>query len=145
MFPKYKILYKSVLILSIIGLILPEISFAQTQIVKLPENFEELKEMGLFFLKTIKEKLLSNIEKIWKEEVIPVWQKMYEWSKNIWEKYIWPWLENIWYRILSIFMKEAEMRKPIFEEEFQKEKEELKEELPQVQKSLWERFRELLR
>jgi len=39
----------------------------------------------------------------------------------------------------------VEKRKPIIEEEFKKEKEELKEEVPEVTKSLWEKFKELIK
>lgn len=66
-----------------------------------------------------------------------------------WDSYIVPWLKNIWYKISVPFKKEAERRKPLIEEEFEKEKtqmkEEIKTEIPKTTKSLWERFKELLK
>ena len=63
------------------------------------------------------------------------------------------WENNIWPKIAGWFKKEVEprvkqeyeKRKPMLEQEFQKEKEELKQELPKVSKSLWERFKELIK
>ena len=116
------------------GLILPSFSLAQNQIIKVPETLEGAKEMGERALKEARKQLPGIIEKIWKEQVLPVWQKMWKWFQ-----------ENIWQKIASLFQKEAEKRKPIIEEEFQKEKEELKEELPGTTKSLWEKLKEFLK
>ena len=102
--------------------------------IEAPENLEEAKEMGERALKEAGKQLPGILEKVWKEEVLPIWQKMWEWFKN-----------NIWLKIEALFQKEAQKRKPIIEEEFQKEKEELKEELPETTKSLWEKFKELIK
>jgi len=128
--------------LVILSLILPSFSFAQKEVISPPKTLEEAKEIGEKALEVSKTKLPGIIEKIWKEEVLPVWQKMYEWF-NI----------NIWPKIESWFKKEVQLRakeeiekrKPIIKEEFKKEKEEMKEEVPEVTKSLWERFKELIK
>jgi predicted PurR-regulated permease PerM len=120
--------------LMISGLILPSFSLAQNQIIKIPETLREAKEMGEKALKEAWKQLPGIIEKIWEEQVLPVWQKMWKWFQ-----------ENVWQKIASLFQKEAEKRKPIIEEEFQKEKEELKEELPGTTKSLWEKLKEFLK
>ena len=103
------------------------------------------------------EELPAILKKIWREEALPVWKKMGNWFRNIWENYIKSSLRNFWYsylkpkiqsfleRVKEFLGKEVEERKPIIEEEFEKEKEELMEELPGVTKSLWERFKALLR
>lgn len=93
----------------------------------------------------IKEKLPGTLKKIWNEEILPVWQKMGDRAKNIWNSYLYPRLENIWQKIKSVFGEEIEERKPIIEKEFEKEKEEMKGDAPKVGKSLWERFKELIR
>jgi len=67
------------------------------------------------------------------------------WLKKIWQSYIYPFLHKIWQKIDSLFGKEIEQRKPIIKEEFKKETEEMKEELPLVTKSLWEKLKELLK
>jgi len=156
MFNKRKLLYKTIIILSIIGfLTLPNFSSATEQIpqIETPETFEEAEEMGKGFLKETKERLPRILEKIWEEEVIPVWKKMYEKWRNWWNSYIYPWLQNVWQKILKLLGREIEERKPIIEEQFEKEKEELKQELkeeikkeaPEVGKTLWEKFKELIK
>ena len=133
-------LYKTVIIVGVIcGLILPNFSLSQEMTP--PATFGKAKEMALKILKVIKEKLPAIIAQIWKEEVLPVWQKMYDWFK-----------ENIWPKIESWFKKEVqprakeeiEKRKPIIKEEFKKAKEETKKEVPEVTKSFWEKFKELI-
>lgn len=119
---------------------LPQTSFAQEEPpIKVPETFEEAQKIGERALGASKKLLPGIIEKVWKEEVMPMWQKMRNWfKKNIWDPYIAPALE-----------KEIEKRKPIIEEEFQKEKKEMeesvKEEVPRIGKSLWDKFKELIK
>jgi len=151
--------FKIIIIFSLIsGLILPSFSFAQEgeesklssspfatareQEFKQPETVEEVKALGEKALEVGKKELPGVLGTIWKEEILPIWQKMYNWFKI-----------NVWPKIESWFKKEVEprakeeieKRKPAIEEEFQKEKEELKEELPKVGKSLWEKFKELIK
>ena len=138
--------FKIIFFLLIFSLVLPGFSFAQPQSFQTPETLEEATEMGEKALGTTQEKLPGILEKIWKEDILPIWEKMYNWF-----------LINIWPKIESWFKKEVEprvkeeveKRKPIIEEEFKKEKKELKEdvkkELPRVGKSLWERFQELIK
>ncbi|MDP1538790.1 MAG: hypothetical protein Q8M00_02045 [bacterium] len=127
----------SILILSLI--LLPNFSFAQEQFeMSTPETLEEAKKIGEKALGVGKKELPGIIEKIWKEEVLPIWQRMWDWVKA-----------NIWSKIESWIKPEVEKRKQFFEEGFEREKEEMKEEvkteLPKVGKSLWEKFRELIK
>jgi hypothetical protein len=126
----------------IAGLILPGFSFGQQESFQTPETLEEAKEMGEKALETGKEKLPGILEKVWEEEILPVWERMYNWFMVN----VWPGIEN-WFKkeVEPRVKEEVEKRKPIIEEEFQKEKEEAKEELPEVTKSLWERFKELIK
>lgn len=130
---------KLIPVLVIFGLLLPSFSFAQ---VEQPETLEEAKEMGEKALEVSKKELPGILEKIWEEDILPIWKKMYSWF-----------MTNIWPKIESWFKKEVEprvkeeveKRKPIIGEGFKKEKEEIKEELPEVTKSLWEKFKELIK
>lgn len=121
-------------ILVLLGFILPIFSFAQWE--KPPLNITETPEKVLEVIKTA---LPGIIKQIWQEEVLPIWQKMWNWVKtNIWERYF-----------KLFFQKEIEKRKPTIREEFEKEKQETKEsaktEVPQALKSLWEKFKELIK
>ncbi len=137
--------YIKIIILSILTLALtisPVLSFAQiSPEVKLPGNFEEIKDAGLRALGFIPE-FLKGIWDGFSGFCLKVWN----FFKNIWNSYIFPFFDNLWQKTLG---KEIRERKPVIKEEFQKEKQEMKEEikagLPGTFKSLWERFKELIK
>ena len=97
-----------------------------------PETFEEAKELGEQAIKTGIENLPGMMKETFEERVLPIWKKMYEWFET-----------NIMLKIKVLLEQEIETRKPIIEQEFEKEKQELKEELPEVTKSIWQRLKEL--
>jgi len=114
------------IILSIVGLILPNFSFIQaanqqvTQPPKIPENWDEIL--------TIVQKALNIFPTVIKgawQEALTIWRKMANFFKDLWNSYIWPKIEKIWIKILSIFGKEVEMRKEKLPGELEKEKKEL--------------------
>lgn len=143
-----KILPKTIIILSIAILILPSFSFvlAQNQPIEMPGTLDEAKEMGEEFSQEAKEKLPGILEKLWKEEVVPVWGAMWSWAKNWWQETIWPRITGFFKeKIKPPVEEEIEKRKTIIKEEFEKEKEELKKEAPEIGKSLWERFKEIIK
>jgi len=116
------------LIISFLLIIISPLVLAQA-----PETLEEAKEMG--------EKMLWGFPEALKgpwQEALGIWGRMADWFKNIWDSYIYPWFWNI-------LGKEVERRKPEVIEEFEKEKEEMKEDIPKATKSLWERFKELIK
>ena len=125
---------KVIIILTILGLTLSGFVLAQEGTIGPPETLEEAKEMGEQALQATREKLPEILKRTWRENVLPVWQKMWDWFKI-----------NIWAKIEPRLTGEAEKRKEIIGEEFEKEKEELKEELPGVTQSLWQRFLELIK
>lgn len=120
------------IIFLIVSLVLPGFCLAQED-YQFPQTLEEAKSLGLRIL----EKLPEAIKRTWQEEVLPLWQRMWDWA--------WSRIEPWWHKFLDLLGKEVEKRKPIIEEELRREKEELKEELPRVGESLWERFKELLK
>ncbi|MDD5144828.1 MAG: hypothetical protein PHW72_01770 [Candidatus Pacebacteria bacterium] len=123
----------SIAILS--GLLFSNISLAQLTPPDTVEESKEIIEKGIDL--SIKE-LPQNIMRIFKEEALPVWTKMYTWF-----------YERLGKKIVAWFNKEIspeiKKREPQFKEEFAKEKEEMREDLPQAGKSLWEKFRELIK
>jgi len=129
-----------------LGLLLPNLIFifAQTP-VEAPGTIEEAKEITHEAIDVVEKELPEILERMWREEVIPVWRNMWKWLSNVWNMYIEPRIETLWQRIQEILGKEIEKRKPIIEEETTKEVEEIKKELPEVGKSLWKRFRELIK
>ena len=136
---KFKIIINFLIIFSLIS---PVFSLAQNQPVQPPETLEEVQKIGEKALEVGEKELPGVLEKIWKEEVLPIWEKMYQWCKiNIWPK-IESWFKE---EVEPRVKEEAEKRKPIIEEEFKKEKEEVQGELPEVTKSLWEKFKELIK
>lgn len=111
------------------GLVSPGFIFAQnnsSQTVTPPQTVEEARDFGMKILS----KLPDAAKRVFWEEALPFWQKMWEWAKPV----IDPWLQ----KFLNLLGKEVEKRRPGLEQEFQKEKEE-------IQKDLWERFKDLLR
>ena len=118
------------------------VSFAQSnpQVFGPPETLEGVKNVGM---KTLK--IFPTVFKGLWQEALGAWKGIFQKIKNFWIKYINPWFQSLLKRIEKSFKKEAKRRKPIIEEEFKKEQKEMKKEAPDVGKSLWERFRELLK
>ena len=102
--------------------------------------------------KTTGKKILTGfpglLNRLW-QDVIAFWQKVINLLKNFLNSYITPWLQDIWQKIVFFLGKEVEQRKTEVQEEFEKEKEEMKEEIkreaPKIGKSIWERFKELIK
>lgn len=123
------------LIFIISGMILPLFGFSQA--IKMPETLEEGKTFGWDIVKNLPREFLKIGQKIWEK------------GENIWDSYLLPWLKNVWGKILSIFGQEIERRKEIIKKEFPGEKEEMKKEIktemPKISRTLWERFKELIK
>ena len=102
-----------------------------------PENLSEAQIRGEGVLNAIP----GVLTRLWREFKVYL-SRLLNWLyNNVWLRYIWPQIRNFWYR-------EVEPRKPEVEQEFQKEKQEMgqeiKTEVPKITKSLWERFKELI-
>lgn len=107
-------------------------AFAQLDTVKPPETFEEAKEVGERAIIIGIKELPGIMVTTFKEKVLPVWKDMYDWFDV-----------NIWSQIKPLLWQEVERRKEVVKEEFEEEKQEMKEDIPRVGRSLWERFKEL--
>jgi hypothetical protein len=136
----------ALLILIMSGFLLPVSGFAENQISEPPATLEEAKELGEKSLEVAKEDMPGILERIWNEEAIPLWQKMWDWAKNFWKDTLWPWMRGLWgRRIKPPVEEEMEKRKEIVEESIEKEKEELQETfVPKGIKSFWEELKELV-
>lgn len=146
-------LYRIIIILSIASLILPGFVFGQTtmQAIEAPETIEMAKAFAIKILWM----LPDAIKGVWDNEAMPLWRNMWGKAQDFWynsaRSKIEPrfqWVsgqtEALWSKFLELLGKEVEKRKPELKEEFQKEKEEMRAELPKVGRSLWERLKELL-
>ena len=133
--------YKILIIGVIVGLLLPSFAFVQNQsTITVPETLEEARNTGIKALK-----IFPAVFKGMRQEALEVWQAIFRAIKSFWGKYIQPWLQSLWEKIKTSIFQESKRRKPIIEEEFKKEQKEIKKEAPDVGKSIWERFRELIK
>jgi len=155
-------LHKTSIILSsifiICGLILPNLLYLAAETnsgnVQLPENIEEIKQLGKEVGQKTQAELPGILEKTWKEDIKPLWQKiwgtLWNWFNGLWQNVIRP-------KVKDIFLKEVEpriqeeigKRKPQIEKEIETGKQVIKEEAKQetlkIGQSLWERFQALLK
>lgn len=133
---------KILLIIIILGFVFayvpPSAAQEEQAPIQAPETIQEAQGLGLQILQGIP----GAVKEVWEGEVLPLWAKMWQIAKNIWDRYIFSWIRSLWEQLLSLFGQEIEKRKPIIEQEFQREKEELKQELkekiPDPQKTLWD-------
>ncbi|MFH1820391.1 MAG: hypothetical protein ABH805_00490 [Candidatus Nealsonbacteria bacterium] len=112
------------LIIGVLILSIPQSSLAQSQ----PQTLEEAKSFGWEILN----KLPETIKNIWENQAKPIWLDMWARFKDVWSTYIEPTVNVWWDKILTWFGKEPTN----INEEFQKEKIELKDDI-------WERFKGL--
>ncbi len=130
---------KTLAILILLGIMIPNFSLGQEQPqASIPEKMEEAKEIGEQAWQLGIRKLPGTVWKIWAENVLPFWQKLWHWFKiKIWDK-IGNWLAGE-------YQKRKEFFKESFGEELKQEKEEMKEELKIEVPSLWQKFKELIK
>ncbi len=83
----------------------------------------------------------ETLKRIW-QGAVEVWKSVFKWILNIWNRYIKPPLINFWN---SFFNKEVKINSPEVKQELEKEKQEMKVEIPKATKSIWERFKEIIK
>jgi Na+-transporting methylmalonyl-CoA/oxaloacetate decarboxylase gamma subunit len=129
--------------------------------IEAPKTLEEGKDLIKKGGEKVVEVMPGVIKKIWREEAVPIWKGMWQWAKDIWKNYAVKTFNFLWYdnlkpgiketiqfikdEVREFIGKEVATKKPIIEEEFEKEKEEMKEEIPQSTHSLWQRFKNLFK
>jgi len=116
---------------------IPALAQEETFSVQAPEAIEEAQEFGIQILQG----LPNAMQEVWRTQALPLWISMWSTAKNIWDATIFSWVKGLWDQALSLFGQEIEKRKPLFKEEFQKEKgqlvQEIEEKLPESGKTLW--------
>ncbi len=126
-------LYKNILLLStlavVTGLFFPQFCFAQIDAA--PSTIDEAKT---FIIKVITA-LPNAMKDVWKDKVLPIWQKAWKWFKGIWYQNIKPVIQNGIDKIKSLFQRKEVTD---IKEEFEKEKEEALKELPIISKEYWD-------
>ena len=115
-----------------LSLVLSSWSNAQYGTIEAPETMEEGTQLGENIVKTGIRDLPQIMIRLFKEKVLPVWQKMYDWADR-----------NFLVKIKVLLGQEVEKRKEVIGEEWEEEKQEMKEDIPRVGQSLWERFKKL--
>lgn len=105
-----------------------------------PETIDEAETIGINVLGSF-----PNALKRVGQEALKVWRGFFEKLKGFWNSRIGPYLINFWNKIKSFLGKEVEKRKPEIEQELEREKKEMKTEIPKVSKSIWQRFKDLIR
>ena len=75
------------------------------------------------------------VKEIFVEKVLPIWREMYEWFK-----------ESVWEKIKPLTDEEIARRKQIAEEEAQREREELLEDIGEIsiKNDVWDKIKEFL-
>ena len=141
---KYLLLYHIIIILSIVGLLLSGFSFVQARSITAPENLDQAKTLG--------ERILTGLPQAMKNPwkvALRVWGNMYDVGSGWGRAYILPWAKGIWLNIKAPLIKEIQRRKPAAEQELQTQtkemKQEIKTEASKAGKSLWQRFKELIK
>ena len=99
----------------------------------------KIKIMGRGFLNIF----LKILKKYW-QKALSVWEKIFHWFKNIYNLYLAPWIKKFYTKIDGFWNREIEKKKPKIRKKFQKEKQKMKEDIPRVGNSLWQRFKELI-
>lgn len=120
---------------------MPIFSFAQVENKnpEVPKTFEETKD----YLFSIIKPLPNAMKGVWQEALV-VWQKMADFSKGLFDSKIKPWFQGVWQEILGFFGRELEKKELMIQEEIEKEKEEIKKEIPKVGRSIWEKIKGLM-
>ena len=116
-----------------LGLVLPSVGLAQ-----MPQTLGEAQSFG----STIIKKLPDAVKQVWEREALPLWQGMWRGFLSLWDRTIGPTVESWWHKFLGLLGKQVEQRKPGLKEEYQKEKEEMQQDL---WKELGQRFKELIK
>ena len=129
---------KGIVVLVISFIFIPVFSpiLAQNE-AQVPQTLDEAQIRGKSVLNT----LPGVLSRLW-QELRGYFFQFVNWLIKIWENYIYPPIQDFWNR-------EVESRKPEIEQELQKEKQEMvqdiKTEVPKIGKTVWDRFMELIR
>lgn len=123
-------LNKTIYFLLIMGLILPSLCFAQEQAPQVPQTVDEAKSLSMEIVNA----LPGAIKKVWREEAWPIISNIWDWAKGFWDSYLGSKISGLWQKFLK-FLGKDDLN---IEKEFEKEKQEIKQDF-------WQRFKDLLK
>lgn len=106
----------------------------------------ESKPIGETIWQTVKTEFPKMIKRPW-QDALTAWRMIFSWVKSFWNSYLSNWFKIIWENLIYFLGKEVEQRRPEIEQEFIKETEEMKQDIPETTKSiksLWERLKDLV-
>jgi len=128
---------RNILIILIAGAVLSGfcLPVQAQQAPEVPATLDEAKSVGLQIIG----ELPDSTRQVWREQALPILRSMWDWAQGPWENYIKPKVQELFNWLLGFLGKEIEERAPLIEEEFQKEKDEMRGDIPGV----WERFKNL--
>ena len=107
-------------------------STTTTSIVQVPKNIDDAEALGWKILSGFPDALKG----IW-QGAIEIWRNIFRKIGNFWNSYIKPYIVNFWER-------DVEIKKPEVKQELEKEKQEMKVEIPKAGKNIWNRFKDLI-
>jgi hypothetical protein len=122
-----------------------------------PKTIEESKNFFVKAAQVLIEKMPSSIKEIWRNQVLPTWQKMWNWFSDFWKNYIGDKLNEFWYSFLKpkinlllnkfrvLLNQKIEKEKPIIEKELQGKKEIIDKNISTNTQSYIEKFKELIK
>ncbi len=121
----------SILIISIFVMGVPgQLAFAETEPQMAPQTMDEAKSFGLDVLSRLPE----AAKDVWQNQALPIWMEMWGLFQGFWASTLGPIVEVWWEKLLGLLGKDTTDIK----KEFEKEKKEM-------QKDIWDRFKNLLK
>ena len=104
---------------------------------KIPDTLEG----GISFLINIFKSIPQAMKGVW-NETLSIWKAVWGRVKGLWDVFIGSKIAALWQKFLSFLKIETYKRKPIIQEEFQKEREEMKFDIGQT---IWEKIKSLIK
>ncbi|MEK7503384.1 MAG: hypothetical protein AAB577_00125 [Patescibacteria group bacterium] len=95
---------------------------------EVPQTVGDAQALGLNIL----QRLPNAVRDIWQNQALPIWRSMWAWVKNLWDNTLGSKVQGLWEKLWGL----TGQKTPDVKGEFQKEKQEM-------QKDLWERFKDL--
>ena len=83
-------------------------------------------------------------KKIWKGSLI-IGNKILKRIRQLWNSYIYPSAQKYFTKAKNFILTEISNKEPKVKREFQKEKQEIKKDIPSTGKLIWQKFKDLIR
>lgn len=122
-----------------------------------PKTLEESKNFIAKAIDILVKEMPGKISEIWRNQVLPIWQKMWDWFSNFWKKNLGDKIGSFWYdfikpkinyfldKIRTLLGQTIEKNQPIVEKELQKGEEGIKKNLPPNTRGYLDKFKDLFK